>query len=82
MPLDDAVIRFVVGAINRERQRIAKHLRRIGVDERIVQGILDKSEDANVFRHNGPGVPVGSGEWVPVVGSGDMGSGDIHLNCP
>jgi hypothetical protein len=56
MPLDDAVIRFVVGAINRERQRIAKHLTLAGVDERIVQGILDRSEDPNVFRDNGPAV--------------------------
>jgi hypothetical protein len=53
MPLDDAIIRFVVGSINRERQRIAKHLTRTGVDERIVQGILDDSDDPNVFRDNG-----------------------------
>ena len=56
MPLDDAVIRFVVGAINRERQRIAKHLTLAGVDERIVQGILDRSQDTEVFRGNGPEV--------------------------
>jgi len=56
MCLDDATIRFVVGAISRERQRIAKHLRRIGVDDRIVQGILDNSDDPNVFRDNGPSV--------------------------
>jgi hypothetical protein len=56
MQLDDAVIRFVVGSINRERQRIAKHLTRAGVDERIVQGILDRSEDPNVFRDNGSAV--------------------------
>jgi hypothetical protein len=56
MPLDDAVIHFVIGAFSRERQRIAKHLTRAGVDERIVHGILDRSEDPNVFRDNGAGV--------------------------
>ena len=56
MPLDEAVFLFVVGAFTRERQRVAEHLTRAGVDERIVQGILDRSEDPNVFRENGPAV--------------------------
>ena len=56
MPLDDAVIRFVIGSFRRERQRIAKHLKLAGVDERIVQGILDQSEDPNVLCDNGPAV--------------------------
>ncbi len=53
MPLDEAVFKFVTGSINRERQRIAKHLRQARVDEAIVNGLLDRSEDVNVFRDNG-----------------------------
>jgi hypothetical protein len=56
MPLDSAIIKFVIGSLNRERQRIAKHLKRAGVDERIVEGLIDTSEDVNVFRDNGHAV--------------------------
>lgn len=58
MPLDQSIVRFVVGSINRERQRIAKHLTEAGVNESIVRGILDQSEDPNVFRDNGPRVGI------------------------
>ena len=56
MPIDEATFKFVTGSINRERQRIAKHLIKAGVNDSVVRGILDCSEDVNVFRDNGTAV--------------------------
>lgn len=46
-------INYVSGCFRRERQRIARALREIGADERIIAAITDQSRDRDVFRFQG-----------------------------
>jgi hypothetical protein len=50
-----AVMRYVAGAIRRERQRLAEIFERGGMQE-IAMQIADSSLDANVFRFRPPSV--------------------------
>jgi hypothetical protein len=56
MALDKKIMDFVVGSIHRERERIARVLSNSGYPIGLIEGILDESQDPNVFRHNGPDV--------------------------
>jgi len=53
-----AVMMYPAGCIKRERERLARIFVNEKTPERIAQAILDGSFDDNVFKWNGPSVPL------------------------
>ena len=52
------IIQCVCGSVHRERQRIASLLIDAKCPDKLVRGILDDSQDPNIFRLNGPDVGI------------------------
>ena len=58
LPATSAVMRYPVGCMKRERERLARSFVNEKTPESIAKAILDNSLDDNVFKWNGPESPL------------------------